>query len=244
MSDYLIEILKNKQEEVLKLPVPIRFKQALQKESLSVIAEIKRKSPSKGILNSSIDPVLLATQYVAGGAAAISVLTDEKHFGGSLQDLKAVIDACPGVPVLRKDFIIDPKQLYETARSGAHAVLLIAAVLNDRLPEFVGIAKNYGLEPLVEVHDIHELNLAHVAGAEIIGVNNRNLSTFEVSLETAVTLAPHYSKGIVKIAESGILNAGHASQMRKAGFHAILVGEALVKTHDPQALIEELCNAH
>ncbi len=244
MSNYLTEILKNKQQEVLNLPAPIRFKHALQKNGLSVIAEIKRKSPSKGMLNSSIDPALLAKQYVAGGAAAISVLTDEKHFGGSLHDLKAVIGACPGIPVLRKDFIIDPKQLYETARAGAHAVLLIAAALNDRLPEFVRIAKNYGLETLVEVHDIHELNLAHVAGAQIIGVNNRNLSTFNVSLETAIKLSSHYSKGIVKVAESGILNARHASQMRKAGYDAILVGEALVKAHDPRVLIEELRNVH
>ncbi len=244
MLNYLREILKQKQQEVLNLPAPIRLKQALQKDGLCVIAEIKRKSPSKGILNSFIDPALLAKQYVAGGAAAISVLTDGEHFGGSLQDLKVVIDACPGIPVLRKDFIIDPKQLYETARAGAHAVLLIAAVLNDRLPEFVRIAKSYGLETLVEVHDIHELNLAHVSGAQIIGVNNRHLSTFNVSLETAIKLAPHCAKGIVKVAESGIFNAGHSSQMRKAGYDAILVGEALVKAHDPRALIEELRHAH
>jgi indole-3-glycerol phosphate synthase len=244
MSNYLIEILKNKQQEVLKLPAPIRFKQILQKEGLSVIAEIKRKSPSKGMLNSSIDPALLAKQYVAGGAAAISVLTDEKYFGGSLHDLRAVIDACPGTPVLRKDFIIDPKQLYETARIGAHAVLLITAALKDLLPEFIRIAKNYGLETLVEVHDIHELHLAHVAGAEIIGVNNRNLSTFDVSLETAIRLAPYCSKEVVKVAESGILNGGDASQMAKAGYDAILVGEVLVKADNPRSLIEELRHAH
>lgn len=244
MSDFLMEILKDKQQEVLNLPAPIRFKQALQKDGLSVIAEIKRKSPSKGMLNSSIDPALLAQQYVAGGAAAISVLTDEKHFGGSLKDLKAVIEACPGIPVLRKDFIIDPKQLYETARAGAHAVLLIAAALNDRLSEFVRIAKNYALETLVEVHDLHELHLAHIAGAQIIGVNNRSLSTFEVALETAIKLAPHFSKGIVTVAESGIFHVGHAAQMRKAGYDAILVGEALVKAEDPRAFIEELRHVH
>src|SRR5690348_6737238 len=129
MFDYLMEILNSKQQEILTLPSPIRFKQALQNSGLSVIAEIKRKSPSKGILNSSMDPVLLAKEFVAGGAAAISVVTDEKHFGGSLHDLKAIIEACPGIPVLRKDFIIDVKQIYQTARSGAHAILLIAAVL-------------------------------------------------------------------------------------------------------------------
>jgi indole-3-glycerol phosphate synthase len=244
MFDYLIEILNSKRQEILTLPSPIRFKQALQKSGLSVIAEIKRKSPSKGVLNSSIDPVMLAKEYVAGGAAAISVLTDEKYFGGSLHDLKAVIEACPGIPVLRKDFIIDVKQIYQTARAGAHAVLLIASVLNDRLTEFVRIAKDYGLETLVEVHDVHELNLAHIAGAEIIGVNNRNLTTFEVSLNTAIGLASHFSPSIVKVTESGILNVSHASQMHKAGYDAILVGEMLVKADNPRTLIEELKNVH
>lgn len=244
MIDYLMTILNSKQQEILTLPPPVRFKQALQSSHLSVIAEIKRKSPSKGIFNLSIDPVRLAKEYVAGGAAAISVLTDETHFGGSLHDLKAIIEACPGIPVLRKDFIIDAKQIYQTARAGAHAVLLIAAVLNDRLPEFVRIAKNYGLEALVEVHDVHELNLAHIAGAEIIGVNNRNLSTFEVSLETSIELASHFSPSIIKVTESGILNVSDASQMRKAGYDAILVGELLVKADNPRTLIEELKNVH
>jgi len=244
MFDYLMEILNSKQQEILTLPSPIRFKQALQNSGLSVIAEIKRKSPSKGVLNSSMDPVLLAKEFVAGGAAAISVVTDEKHFGGSLHDLKAIIEACPGIPVLRKDFIIDVKQIYQTARSGAHAILLIAAVLNDRLPEFVRIAKNYGLETLVEVHDVHELNLAHIADAEIIGVNNRNLTTFEVSLDTSIELASHFSPSIIKVTESGILDVSHASQMRKAGYDAILVGELLVKADNPRTLIEELKNAH
>lgn len=243
MFDYLLEILNDKQQEILQLPVPIQFKQAIQKNSLSVIAEIKRKSPSKGILNSSLDPAWLAREYAAGGAAAISVLTDEKHFGGSLHDLKAVIEACPEIPVLRKDFIIDVKQIYQTARAGAHAVLLIAGLLNDRLPEFVRIAKSYGLEALVEVHDVHELHLAHVAGAEMIGVNDRNLTTSDFSLETAITLASHVSPSIVKVAESGILDLSHASQMRQAGYDAILVGEQLVEASNPRAFIEELKNA-
>ena len=243
MSNYLTKILESKKEEVLRLPSPITFKQALLKPNLSVIAEIKRRSPSKGELNTSLDPALLAKQYVAGGAAAISVLTDESHFGGSLQDMRSVIEACPGVPVLRKDFIIDMKQIYETARAGAHAVLLIAAVLHDRLAEFIPEAKKQGLETLVEVHDIHELNLALAAGAEIVGVNNRNLKTFEISLETAIALAPHFSATVVKVAESGIFNGHHATQMRKAGYDAVLVGEALVKANDPQSLLKELCHA-
>jgi len=243
MSNYLTKILESKKEEILRLPSPITFKEALLKPNLSVIAEIKRRSPSKGELNASLDPALLAKQYVAGGAAAISVLTDESHFGGSLQDMRTVIEACPGVPVLRKDFIIDVKQIYETARAGAHAVLLIAAALGDRLAEFIRETKKQGLETLVEVHDIHELNLALIAGAEMIGVNNRNLKTFEVSLETALALAPHFSASVVKVAESGIFNRYHAAQMRKAGYDAILVGEALVKANDPQSLLKELSHA-
>lgn len=244
MPNYLTTILERKEKEIATLPQPVRFKEALKKEHLTVIAEIKRKSPSKGVLNAAIDPAQLAKQYVLGGAAAISVLTDEVGFGGSLQDLKAVIEACPGIPVMRKDFIIDLKQLYETARSGAHAVLLIAAALGDRLPEFISAAKSYGLETLVEVHDDHELIFAHIAGAEIIGVNNRSLKTFETSLETALFLAPHFSPTIIKVAESGIENKEDAALMRKAGYDAILVGEALVKAHNPALLIEEMRHAH
>ncbi len=244
MSDYLTKILKDKEQEVLSLPPPITLKEALRKPHLSVIAEIKRRSPSKGILNSSIDPVSLAKQYVAGGAAAISVLTDEKHFGGSLHDLKAVIEACPGVPVLRKEFIIDKKQIYQTARAGAHAVLLIAAALKERLAEFVHEAKQYGIETLIEVHDLNELTLAHLAGAEIIGVNNRNLTTFEVSLQTSIALAPHFSPSVISVAESGIFNGLEANKIRKAGFDAILVGEALVKAPNPLSLLKELQNDH
>lgn len=243
MSDFLKEILLRKEREIKELPEPVRFRDALKKETLAVIAEIKRKSPSKGMLRAVIDPAELARLYVAGGASAISVLTEREGFGGSLQDLKEVIAACPGTPVLRKDFIIDSKQLYETARSGAHAVLLIAAVLGERLHEFVRIAKGYGLDTLVEVHDLQELQLAQRSGAEIIGVNNRNLSTFEVSLATAESLAPHFPLSVVKVAESGIENALHAAQMRRAGYDAILVGESLVRAQDPAALIQEMRHA-
>jgi indole-3-glycerol phosphate synthase len=240
MSNYLTEILERKTQEIAKLPPPVRFRDALKQDRLAVIAEIKRKSPSKRILNLFLDPASLAKRYVAGGAAAISVLTDEIGFGGSLQDLRAVVEACPGIPVLRKDFIIDLKQLYETARAGAHAVLLIAHVLQDRLAEFIFTAKEYGLETLVEVHDVHTLQLAHAAGAEIIGVNNRNLATFDVSLKTAISLAPHFPPSIIKVAESGIEGKEHAWLMRRAGYDAVLVGEALVTAQDPEGLIREL----
>jgi indole-3-glycerol phosphate synthase len=243
MSDVLKEILERKKREVEGLPLPRGFAESLQQDRLAVIAEIKRKSPSKGILNASLDPVELARKYVAGGASALSVLTDE-GFGGTLHDLRAVIAACPGIPILRKDFIIDVRQINETARAGAHAVLLIVAALKERLPEFIKIVHSYGLEALVEVHDLNELHVAQAAGATLIGVNNRNLSTFEVSLPIAETLAPHFSSGVTKVAESGIQGASDAARMRKAGYHALLVGEALVKSEDPQGLIRELKNAH
>ncbi len=244
MADYLTEILNRKEKEVQGLIQPVTFKGVLRQPILAVIAEIKRKSPSKGVLNAEIDPAALAKQYVAGGAAAISVLTDEVGFGGTLDDLKAVVAACPGTPVLRKDFITDTRQLYETARSGAHAVLLIAAALKERLGEFILSAKQYGLETLVEVHTLEELHLAQAAGAEIIGVNSRSLSTFEVSLEIAEKLAAHFTPLTVKVAESGIGNAQDAGRMRRAGFDAVLVGEALVKAHDPEKLIQEMRHAH
>ncbi len=240
MSNYLQKILERKKQEVGALAEPKKLKDVLQAEGLSVIAEIKRKSPSKGFLNAALDPAELAKQYVAGGAAAISVLTDEEGFGGTLKDLRAVIEACPGTPVLRKDFIIDLKQLDETARSGAHAVLLIAAALKERLPEFVREAKKCGLETLVEVHDADELALAEASGAEIIGVNNRDLETFAVSLDTAIKLKPRFA---VSVAESGIENAAHAAMMRRAGYDAVLVGEALVKSSNPEKLLCSLRSA-
>lgn len=240
MSNYLSEILERKKREVAALPSPISLKEALLRERLTIIAEIKRKSPSKGLLNPILDPVLLAKQYVAGGAAAISVVTDTVGFGGSLKDLRNVVEACPGIPVLRKDFIFDIRQLDETARTGAHAVLLIAKILGVRLEQLIQAAKQFGLETLVEVHDKEELRLAQDVGAEMIGVNNRNLSTFVVSLETSLSLASCFSSSVVKVSESGVENCQQAKTLKSAGYHAILVGEALVKSQCPQRLIQEL----
>ncbi len=243
MFNFLQEILERKQKEVEQLALPVRFSEALTSKPLSVIAEIKRKSPSKGILNAAIDPVELARKYVAGGASAISVLTDE-GFGGTLQDLKDVIAACPNTPILRKDFIIDLRQIDETARAGAHAVLLIAAVLKERLPEFIKAVEERGMDALVEVHSLDELISAQQSGAKIIGVNNRNLTTFHVNLQTAEDLSSHFLPRTIKVAESGIENAEDASRMKACGYDAILVGEALVKCADPQHLIEEMRHAH
>ena len=239
-ENYLSAILRRKEEEVKSLPPSIRFKEALTRSDFTVIAELKRKSPSKGILSKELDLIALARNYVEGGAAAISVLTDLEGFGGSLADLRAVIEACPGVPVLRKEFIIDLRQIDETARSGAHALLLIASALQERLPEFIRVAKEYGLDALVEVHNKQELNLGLAAGAEIIGINNRNLTTFVTSTNTSLDLIAHIPPSIVTVSESGIENRAAALQMKQAGFNAILVGEALVKSSDPRQLLREM----
>lgn len=244
MPNYLTAILERKKREIATLVEPVSFSDVLKQEGLTMIAEIKRRSPSKGDLNPSLDPAGLAKEYIEGGARAISVLTDEVGFGGTLHDLRAVIEACPGVPVLRKDFIVDLRQLYETARTGAHAVLLITSALGDRLAEFIRVSHAYGLEALVEVHDLEELQLAQKSGAKIIGVNNRDLVTFDVSIATSEKLAPHISPEVIKIAESGILSADDALRMRAAGYDAILVGEALVKSKSLNVLLQEMIHAH
>lgn len=238
-NNYLETIVQRKKEEVKTLRFPPRLKEALRNERLSVIAEIKRKSPAMGDLAPIVDPVELARVYAVAGASAFSVLTDEKDFGGSLSDLRLIAEAFPEVPILRKDFIVDLKQLKETARAGASAVLLIAAVLKGALPEMIAAALSYGLDPLVEVHDREELLLALASGAEIIGVNNRNLSTFEIDLTVAEELAIHLPPHCIRIAESGVKNGQDAERMRKAGYDAILVGKALVTAADPKLLIEE-----
>ncbi len=209
-----------------------------------MIAEIKRKSPAKGNLAPIADPVLLASRYVAAGASAFSVLTDGQDFGGSLEDLQQIAKAFPEMPILRKDFIVDVKQIKETVRAGASAILLIVAVLGEKLPEMIASAIAYGLDPLVEVHDRKELEMALAAGAEIIGVNNRNLATFQIDLAVAEELATHIPPTLIRIAESGVRTATDAQRMRRAGYDAILVGEALVTASDPKELLEEFCVCH
>jgi indole-3-glycerol phosphate synthase len=231
MHNHLEKILARKKEEVKNLH--------LKGNKLSVIAEIKRASPSRGDLAPIADPVLLARQYRAGGAAMLSVLTDEA-FSGSLNDLHTVSQALPGCPILRKDFIVDLRQLQESKRYGATAVLLIVAVLGEETALFLKEAESLGLDVLVEVHDEEELQIALNAGARMIGVNNRNLSTFEVDLAIAERLAPLIPSHLIKVAESGIHTPEDAQRMRRAGYDAILVGEALVRSENPKHLIEEL----
>ena len=216
------------------------FQRALSLRAPAVIAEIKKASPSKGVLSSDFDPARLARQYQAGGAAALSVLTDEPFFQGSLADLRAARGAC-GLPVLRKDFTLEESHVLEAAAHGADAILLIAAILEES--QIRGLrerAAAYGMAALVEVHDERELGKALDAGAEIIGVNNRDLNTFEVTLETSLRLAARIPSPVLKVSESGIHSAQDVQRLREAGYQAFLVGEHLMKSGDPAQALRAL----
>ncbi len=218
---------------------------AMAKPGLSIIAEIKRASPSKGRFPVEIDAPALALEYALGGADGISVLTDEPFFEGSLDDLAEVrmgLDrAGLAVPLLRKDFILSDYQILEARARGAGAVLLIVAALDDRsLKTLLEAAQARGLDALVEVHDEEELNRAIPAGATLIGVNNRNLHTFDVDLVVSERLAAMKPNGVVMIGESGIFTAEDAQRMASAGMDGILVGESLVVASDRAAALAEL----
>ena len=224
----------------LRLPARRDFRAALAARTPAIIAEIKKASPSKGVLSHDFDPPRIARAYQAGGAAALSVLTDQAFFQGSLDDLQAARDAV-SLPVLRKDFTIDPAQILEAAAHGADAVLLIAAILSARqIRDFREVAARYRLSALVEVHNRRELDSAIEAGADLIGVNNRNLSTFEVTLETSLSLAEHMPPGALLVSESGIHDAADIVRLRAAGYHAFLVGEHLMKSGDPACALRNL----
>jgi indole-3-glycerol phosphate synthase len=213
---------------------------ALAGPGLAVIAEIKRRSPSAGGINEGIDVAPQAQAYVAGGAAAVSVLTEPKFFSGSLDDLRTVRSVVD-VPVLRKDFVVDPIQIWEARAAGADAVLLIVAVLGaDRLGSCLETAAEVGVDALVEVHTEEEAIIAVAAGAAFIGVNNRDLATFTTDLAVAERLRPHLGRNAVTVAESGISGSADAVRMRAAGYDAVLVGEALVRADDPAELVRSL----
>jgi indole-3-glycerol phosphate synthase len=206
-----------------------------------VIAEIKRRSPSKGELRPGLDPARLAVVYEANGAAAISVLADERFFGGSLADLTAARMSVT-LPVLCKEFIVDPYQVYEARVSGADAVLLIAGILDRRqLREYRELAAGLGMASLVEVHDEVELMAAVYSGAEILGVNNRDLRTFEVSLDVTRSLLPWVPDYMVTVSESGIRNGADRELMAAMGVDALLVGESLITAPDVEAATREIC---
>jgi indole-3-glycerol phosphate synthase len=216
------------------------FRAALRGGAPAIIAEIKKASPSKGLLCEEFDPAALARDYETGGAAALSVLTDEKFFQGSLADLAAA-RAAVKLPVLRKDFILEERQVAEAAAHNADAILLIAAVLPlkvlARLREY---AAGFGMAALVEVHDGRELEIALASGADIVGVNNRDLQTFQVTLETSLRLVACIPENVVKVSESGITSSDDVRRLRAAGFDAFLVGEHLVRSADRARAVRAL----
>jgi indole-3-glycerol phosphate synthase len=205
-----------------------------------LLAEVKKASPSRGVLAETFAPVALATTYARGGAAAISVLTDEKYFQGSLALLEAV-RAAVSVPLLRKDFTLDEYQLWESRARGADAVLLIVSILDPALlGDLQAAAKGLGLAALVEVHTAAELDVALRAGAGIIGINNRDLRTFETHIETTLALLPLIPPGPIAVSESGFSRGDQVRQVVAAGAHAVLVGEGLVRAPDVGAKVREL----
>ena len=239
-----IEILRPSASRIrrnaLGSPDAPSFSGALSRDGLSVIAEVKRRSPSRGDLAPDLDPVDQSKRYVEGGASAISVLTEPTHFSGSSDDLAAVRRAVD-VPVLRKDFTLDTLQIWEARALGASAVLLIAAILDDQtLNTLMMTAADAGLDAVIEVHTAAEAERVLSLNPSIVGVNNRDLTTFDVDLATAEKLAPMLMDVPVTIAESGIHTAEDARRMIEAGFDAVLVGESLVRSDDPAGLIRSL----
>ncbi len=230
-------------ERLAERHVPRGFRRALANRSLNgiaVIAELKKASPSKGLIRELFHPRELAQELAAAGASCLSVLTDEEFFQGSLENLRIASDVV-SIPCLRKDFIIDEFQLLEARANSADAVLLIVAALEQH--ELVGLAsaaKERGLDVLCEAHDAEEVQRALDAGCDLIGVNTRDLRTFQVSLRTAFDLAPNFPSGVVKVAESGIRSAEDVAHLRAAGYDAFLVGESLMRAAFPGVALREL----
>jgi indole-3-glycerol phosphate synthase len=217
------------------------FAHALTSQAPAVIAEIKKASPSKGLFAATdFDPLRIAGLYQAGGAAALSVLTDERFFEGSLDDL-VTARAAVNIPVLRKDFTLEPFHVFEAAAHGADAILLIAALLDSKsLRDLRELAASLGMAALVEVHDEIELDSAIASGAKIIGVNNRDLRTFEVKLETSLRLSDRLPGGVIAVSESGIHSHADVLRLQGAGYLGFLVGEHLMKSGDPTRALREL----
>ncbi|MGD0500861.1 MAG: indole-3-glycerol phosphate synthase TrpC [Bryobacteraceae bacterium] len=254
----LARIVARKREELARLPARLDewereaelrlggrrdFGAALGAHAPAIIAEIKKASPSKGLLAADFDPARIASAYERGGAAALSVLTDESFFHGSLVDLESA-RAAVSLPVLRKDFTISRAHILEAAARGADAILLIAAILSEReMRDFREEAARWRMAALVEVHNRRELDAAIAAGSDLIGVNNRDLATFEVSLEVSLRLAEHMPAGVLCVSESGIHDARDIARLREAGYAAFLVGEHLMKSGDPAAALARLAAA-
>jgi indole-3-glycerol phosphate synthase len=230
-------------ERRAKQHVPRGFRRALQalgRDGVAVIAELKKASPSKGLIRASFDPVELARELEGAGAAALSVLTDEQFFQGSLENLRRA-SAAVAIPCLRKDFIVDEFQLVEARANSADAILLIVAALSgDELNRLAVAARSHGLDVLCEVHDADELQRALDAECDLIGVNTRDLRTFKVDLSTAFDLAPRFPAGVVRVAESGIHSADDVVRLRAARYDAFLVGESLMRAERPGVALRKL----
>ncbi|HSI04818.1 MAG: indole-3-glycerol phosphate synthase TrpC [Myxococcota bacterium] len=219
---------------------PWDFIAALEQSKPAVIAEVKRKSPSMGDIDAKADPVKVARQYASAGAAALSVLTEADHFGGAPEVLTAIRERLPKAALLMKDFVVDLSQLLEARVWGADCVLLMVSVLGESIDEYLALATALGLTSLVEVHDADEMKIAVRAGAPLIGINNRNLKTMEVKLESGIALAAEAPKGALLVAESGIATGADVKRLAKAGFHAFLVGTALMRDGEPGQALEKL----
>ena len=241
--DSSVNRLRDHALETRRTAAPHRLLQALKSESphLKIIAELKRRSPSAGTIRGNLSADEIAHRYERGGACAISVLTDEAHFGGSIADLR-IVRSTTTLPILRKDFIVDPIQVYEGAIAGADAVLLIVAALSDSL--LCGLRQvaedQLGLDALIEVHTSNELRRALNAGANIIGVNNRNLQTFQVSLETSERLIAEAPHDKIMISESGLQNAQSLRRLHELGFDGFLIGETLMRASDAEKALRDL----
>ena len=239
----LSEIIARKRERVREAKTgarPHAFRSALQRDGVNIIAEFKRRSPSKGTIRDGANPIEMARAYQAGGAVAMSVLTEEDYFAGSLDDLRQV-KSTVDLPVLRKDFIFDEYQVYESAAVGADAILLIVAVLDDELlSRLRRLAEDeLGMDALVEVHTSDEMRRAAACGAKLIGVNNRDLRTFEVSLNTSLSLAREAPPEALLISESGLNNSADLERLRDAGYRGFLIGETLMRAEDPEQALRD-----
>jgi indole-3-glycerol phosphate synthase len=227
---------------IAKLPKPHDFKKALKRKKLALIAEVKKASPSAGVIREDFNPVALAKEYEAAGAAAISVLTDQKYFQGKLEYLKDIRKKA-ALPLLRKDFIVDEVQIYEARLAGADAVLLIVRILTDEeLKRFLALAKTLHLQALVEVHDLAEAQRAMNAGAEIVGINNRDLDALTVNLQITYYLLKTLPqlKNLVVVSESGIKSGVETAKLHAAGVDAVLVGESLLVSSEIKTKAKEL----
>ncbi|MFH1560583.1 MAG: indole-3-glycerol phosphate synthase TrpC [Chloroflexota bacterium] len=235
--------LSSLEDRIRELPMPFNLSGALLGDGPRLIAETKKASPSRGLLRESYDPAALARAYADNGAAAVSVLTEKDNFQGSLEHMEAVKEVLQplGVPVLRKDFIFDPYQVHEARAYGADALLLIVAILTPEcLKALLSTCQSVWVQALVEVHSEEEIEIALAAGAEVIGINNRDLRTFETDISLTERLAPRVPTGTIVVSESGIRSHDDLVRLRRVGVHAVLVGEALVTAADPGAKVREL----